>query len=311
MRTLKIRVLSHGDMNINRKGYDPIPDAICVYGKDGKPVPVRWSRASGMRVQDPSDENRTWTDIVLDDVKFDLRHDGGFGQPDIEDVVDALGAGRMSVAAHDAGSGKPVDTLLVTAMTLLVSARLAYEIPVDTPFRTLPMPSQEKNNNETALGLMLDAAMRAYTAKSRPDTLFTRYAAAWLDWRGVRSDGLSGVSRPRKPVYARRREETETVEILTDCTLAEFAADVLKAHSNGSVLVESLFGEPLASMKFRNGAVFSGFNPGMPREAVDRTTLSVLDSVLEAGTGLVTVRSGSSGTDYVVKISIPADYKKP
>lgn len=303
MRTLKIRVL--------RKDDSPIPDAMCVYDKGGKPVPVRWSRASGMQVQDPSDENRAWTDIVLDDVKFDLRHDGGFGQPDIEDVVDALASGRMSVAAHDRESGTPAGPLLVTAMTLLVSARLAYEIPVEQPFHTQPMPSQEKNDNETALGLMLAAAMRAYAAKNRPDVLFVNYAAAWLDWRGVRSDGLSGESRPRKPVYAHRVDENETVEILTDCTLAEFAADVLKAHSNGSVRVESLFGEPLASMKFRNGAVFSGFNPGMPRDAVDRTTLSVLDAILDAGTGLVTVRSGSSGTDYVAKISIPADYKKP
>lgn len=303
MRTLKIRV--------RRKNDNPIPDAMCIYDKTGKPVPVRWSRVSGMLVQNPLDENAAWSDIVLDDVKFDLRHDGGFGQPDIEDIVDALASGRMSVAAHDRESGAPVGPLLVTAMTLLVSARLAYEIPVDTPFRTLPMPSQEKNNNETALGLMLAAAMRAYAAKNRPDVLFVNYAATWLDWRGVRSDGFSGESRPRKPVYARRVDENETVEILTDCTLAEFAADVLKAHSNGSVRVESLFGEHLASMKFRNGAVFSGFNPGMPRDAVDRTTLSVLNAVLDAGTGLVTVRSGSSGTDYVVKISIPADYKKP
>lgn len=303
MRTLKIRV--------RRKDDNPIPDAMCIYDKTGKPVPVRWSRVSGMLVQNPLDENAAWSDIVLDDVKFDLRHDGGFGQPDIEDVVDALASGRMSVAAHDRESGTPAGPLLVTAMTLLVSARLAYEIPVEQPFQTLPMPSQEKNSNEAALGLMLAAAMRAYAAKNRPDVLFVNYAAAWLDWRGVRSDGFSGESRPRKPVYAYRRQETENVEILTDCTLAEFAADVLKNHSNGSVRVESLFGEHLASMKFRNGAVFSGFNPGMPRDAVDRTTLSVLDAVLDAGTGLVTVRSGSSGTDYVVKMSVPADYKKP
>lgn len=310
MRTLKIRVLSHGDININRKNNNPIPDAMCIYDKTGKPVPVRWSKVSGMLVQNPLDENTAWFDIVLDDVKFDLHHDGGFGQPDIEDVVDALASGRMSIATHDRESGAPVGPLLVTAMTLLVSARLAYEIPVEQPFHTQPMPSSEKSDNETTLGLMLAAAMRAYTAKNRPDTLFVNYAATWLDWRGVKADGFSGKSHPRKPVYAYCRDEAETVRILTDCTLAEFASDVLKNHANGAVFVESLFGEPLASMKFRNGAVFSGFNPCMPRAAVNKDTLAVLDTILEAGTGLVTVRTGSSGADYTVKISIPANYGK-
>lgn len=304
--TLTLRVLGTPD--------DLVLDSMCAYGPNGATIPVRWSSTNSTIVRNPHDGTIAYMVLRLADIKFDgAWNEHSDGRLDIDAVIAALANSRLSVSAHGRESGDPVEKFVVTEMSLGVSTQSAYGIPIEKPFVTEPMPYCGRTENAESLAEMLAAAMRAYASKPGDGRMFPDYAAKWLDWRGITAAECSGPDNVRKPVFGYIPADGTpnggpSVKILTDCTVAEFASDVLRYDANGSVSVESLFGVPLTVMRFRNGAVFAGFNPVLPRSATDKNTLVILDSVLEAGTGLVTVQNGRSGRDYTIKMSIPAGY---